>query len=87
MQTLDEAGFSNIRIFDDANYADRQALPAALLEGADPLPAKIKGYDLNGTPFGIPSREILDRAIGYNWIAVGTKQYLGTEEKARQIPR
>lgn len=73
-EVLKKAGFDDIRIYDDANYPGKKRLPEDLLNSVDTLPAKVMGYSHTGSPLRIPSKEILDRAIGYNWIAVGIKK-------------
>ncbi|OQY11025.1 MAG: hypothetical protein B6I30_07800 [Desulfobacteraceae bacterium 4572_187] len=72
-QLLNRAGFSNIQIYDDANYPGKDALPDEILYGVETLPAKALGYDHPGAPLGLPPKDVLDQNIGYNWIAVATK--------------
>ena len=73
-EILDKSGFTDIQIYDDANYPGKETLPEKLLNNVDSLPARVKGYHHDGFPLRIPSKEILDRGIGYNWIAIGTKK-------------
>ena len=72
-QLLTQAGFSDIQIYDDANYPGKDALPDEILYGVETLPAKALGYDHPGAPLGLPPKDVLDQNIGYNWIAVATK--------------
>lgn len=44
------------------------------LYGVETLPSQALGHDHDGKPIRLPPREELDRNIGYNWIAVATKQ-------------
>lgn len=71
MQT--QAGFTDIQIYDDSNYPDKEDLPDDLVHGVDTLPSAALEYEHPGKPINLPSRDILDKTIGYNWIAVATK--------------
>jgi hypothetical protein len=73
-EVLDKSGFKDIQIYDDANYPEKEKIPKNLLYSVDSLPAKVKGLNNNGVPLILPLKEMLDRGIGYNWIAVGTKE-------------
>ena len=70
---LSKAGFRDISIYDDANYPGRDTIPDEILFGIDPLPSEAMGYDLSRKPLNLPNKEILDKKIGYNWIAVAAK--------------
>jgi hypothetical protein len=72
-QLLRNAGFSDIQIYDDANYPGKKDLPDEVLYGVETLPAQALGHDHDGKPLGLPPRDVLDQNIGYNWIAVATK--------------
>jgi len=72
-QLLTQAGFSDIQIYDDANYPGKDDLPDDVLYGVETLPSQALGHDHNGKPMSLPSKEVLDQNIGYNWIAVATK--------------
>jgi len=72
-QLLSNAGFSDIQIYDDANYPGKEDLPEEVLYGVETLPAQALGHDHDGKPIRLPSREVLDQNIGYNWNAVATK--------------
>jgi hypothetical protein len=67
------AGVSDIQIYDDANYLGKDNLPNDVLYGIETLPSQALGHDHNGKPMSLPSTEVLDQNIGYNWIAVATK--------------
>lgn len=69
---LDNAGFKDIQIYDDANYPGKEKLSENILYSVDSLPAKVKGFN-QISPLRIPQKDTLDRGIGYNWIAIGTK--------------
>lgn len=68
-----DAGFSCIEMYSDTQYPGKEALPDAILYGVDALPARAIGLPHPEIPLNLPSREILDRGIAYNWIAVATK--------------
>jgi hypothetical protein len=68
-----DAGFKEIQIYDDANYPQRDSLPEEILYSVENLPAKAKGITTNGKPLSLPPEEILDRKIGYNWLAIARK--------------
>lgn len=70
---LRETGFHHIEIFSDTEFPDKKELPEEILFGVDTLPAKARGYFHSGKPLNLPPKEILDRGIAYNWIAVATK--------------
>lgn len=72
-QLLTRAGFSDIQIYDDANYPGKDDLPDDVLYGVETLPSQALGHDHNSKPMSLPSKEVLDENIGYNWIAVATK--------------
>jgi hypothetical protein len=76
---LFSAGFSSVDIYDDANYPGKEELDRDIYLGkvdiVDRLPSQVF-YKDKGRPsaeLDIPSRETLDRRIGYNWIAVAKK--------------
>ena len=71
---LREAGFDQIEIYSDTDYPGKAAIPDEILYGVDALPAKALGYPHQEKPLNLPPREILDRGIAYNWIAVATKK-------------
>jgi hypothetical protein len=71
---LTSAGFTDIQIYDDSNYPGKENLPDELLYGVETLPSHSMGHDHDGKPLSLPPKEELDRNIGYNWIAVATKQ-------------
>jgi hypothetical protein len=72
-QLLSNAGFSDIQIYDDANYPGKEGVPDEILYGVETLPSQALCHDHNGKPIRLPPREVLDRNVGYNWIAVATK--------------
>ena len=69
-----KAGFSEVSIYDDANYPGREALPDTILHGIDPLPSRVANGAKQPVPLALPRSEILSRRIGYNWIAVARKK-------------
>ena len=71
--TLERAGFSKVQIYDDSNYPGKEELSEEILYGCDTLPARALDRDTSGTPVSLPARDVLDKGIGYNWIAVATK--------------
>jgi hypothetical protein len=73
-QILRDAGFDEIEIYSDTEYPGKAALPDEILYGVDSLPAKALGYPHSEMPLNLPPREILERGIAYNWIAVATKK-------------
>ncbi|MDZ7700095.1 MAG: hypothetical protein U5R49_25270 [Deltaproteobacteria bacterium] len=72
-QLLSNAGFSDIRIYDDSNYPGKEDLPEEVLYGVETLPSQALGHDHNGKPIRLPPKDVLNQNIGYNWIAVATK--------------
>ncbi|MDZ7700102.1 MAG: hypothetical protein U5R49_25305 [Deltaproteobacteria bacterium] len=70
---LTNAGFSDIEIYDDANYPGKEDLPDDILYGVETLPSHAMGYEHDGKPLSLPPKDVLDQNIGYNWIAVATK--------------
>jgi len=70
---LREAGFHHIEIFSDTEFPGKKELREEILFGIDTLPAKARGYYHSGKPLNLPPKEILERGIAYNWIAVATK--------------
>ncbi len=71
---LRDAGFKDIEIYSDTEYPGKSALPGEILYGVDSLPAKALGYAQLEKPLNLPSKEVLERGIAYNWIAVATKK-------------
>lgn len=67
---LRRSKFSEIEIFDDANFSGRDTMPEGILYGIDPLPAVAFGQANSSKPLGLPARDILEKRTGYNWIAV-----------------
>jgi len=70
---LDRAGFRDIRIYDDASFPGRETAGDDLLMSIDNLPAVAMGKDTSEGPLNLPAKGILDKKIGFNWIAVATK--------------
>ena len=70
---LSRAGFQDIMIYDDANFPGRETAEDNLLMSIDNLPAIAMGKDGLKGPLKLPAKEVLDRKIGFNWIAVATK--------------
>jgi len=70
---LNRTGFRDIRVYDDANFPGRETADDDLLKSIDKLPAVAMGKDTSKGPLNLPAKEILDRKIGFNWIAVATK--------------
>jgi hypothetical protein len=70
---LSEAGFKEIQIYDDANYPGRETLPQNILHSVEELPAQAKRFKSNTQPISLPPKEIFDRGIGYNWLAIAKK--------------
>lgn len=70
---LTQAGFSDIHIYDDANYPGKDDLPNDVIYGVKTMPSQALGHDHDGKPMGLLSKEVLDQNIGYNWIAVATQ--------------
>lgn len=70
---LAQAGFSEIQIYDDANYPGKDELPDHVLYGVETLPSEALGHGHHAKPLKLPPREVLKQNIGYNWIAVATK--------------
>jgi len=73
---LTDSGFQSFKIHSDADFPGKESLAPEVRYGVDTLPAVVEGHPVNG-PLRLPPQEILDRGIGYNWIAVATK----TDEK------
>ena len=73
LSLLAEAGFRDVALYDDANYPGVDELPDAVRYGVETLPAEAQGRAHSGKPIALPPREVLDRRIGYNWLAVATK--------------
>ena len=48
IQLLTEAGFSDIQIYDDANYPGKDDLPDDVLYGVEPLPSQALPNNLCG---------------------------------------
>jgi hypothetical protein len=69
---LTDSGFQSFEIHSDAEFPGKESLAAEIRYGVDTLPALVEGHPVNG-PLRLPPQEILDRGIGYNWIAVATK--------------
>ena len=72
LNLLANAGFSDVRIYDDSNYPGKEGLPNDVLYGVDTLPARALGYEHSGKPINLPPQDLAGN-IGYNWIAVATK--------------
>jgi hypothetical protein len=70
---LEDAGFRNVKLYDDANMPGLVDLPENIRFGVETLPADAQGRAHSGKPISLPPREILDRKIGYNWLAVAIK--------------
>jgi len=70
---LTDSGFQSFKIHSDAEFPGRESLAGEIRYGVDTLPAAVEGHPING-PLHIPPKEILARGIGYNWIAVATKE-------------
>jgi SAM-dependent methyltransferase len=70
---LNRAGFRDIRVYDDTNFPGRETAEDNLLMSIDNLPAIAMGKDGLKGPLNLPSREVLDQRIGFNWIAVAMK--------------
>jgi hypothetical protein len=72
-EIIDAAGFKRIEIYTDADFPGKESMPAEILYGIDNLPATVLNHAHCRQPLSLPSKEILDRKVGYNWIAVATK--------------
>jgi hypothetical protein len=70
---LSDVEFTDINIYDDANFPHRDNLPEEIWNSIDDLPAIARGYHTTGKPLTLPSPKTLDRRIGYNWLAIATK--------------
>jgi hypothetical protein len=71
---LKSAGFNEINIYDDANYPCRRFIPEDILYGVDCLPSISTGLkEKDYKPMNLPSKEIVEQKIGYNWIAIAKK--------------
>lgn len=70
---LREAGFNDIEIYSDTDFPGKNRLPDEILFGVDSLPAKALGYAHPEKPLNLPPKDVLDRGMAYNWIAVATK--------------
>ena len=71
-ELLEGAGFADVEIYHDGQYAGKDQLGADRLHGVDPLPAAVCGYDIVGSPV-LPDMTTLSANSGYNWIAVAHK--------------
>ena len=69
---LTDSGFPCFEIHSDTDYPGRELLPDEIKFGIDTLPTIVEGRPVNG-PLRLPPRDVLDRGIGYNWIAVAAK--------------
>jgi hypothetical protein len=70
---LSKARFKHIAIYDDSNYPGIENLDENILYGIDTLPTEAMGRHPSYGPIALPSREQLNKRIGYNWLAVITK--------------
>jgi len=70
---LRNIGLVDIKIFDDDNYPGREKLPDSALYGVDPIPGIVAGCGPAKEPYILPRKEVLERRIGYNWIAIGMR--------------
>ena len=66
---LTSAGFTDMEVFDDANYPRREEAEKHLPERVDALPAEVEGKSLL-SPVTLPNESILSGNRGYNWIAI-----------------
>ncbi|MDZ7700106.1 MAG: hypothetical protein U5R49_25325 [Deltaproteobacteria bacterium] len=70
---LEKAGFTQVQLFDDAEYPGRTALlKKGLLTSVDTLPSEVMGHGSPTVPLALPPPE--ERAIGFNHIAVAVKE-------------
>lgn len=71
--TFYQAGFREIRVYDDADYPGKDRLSEERLNRFEELPARVLGLKPLKEKYTIPPKHILNRTIGYNWIAIGKK--------------
>ncbi|MBN1829796.1 MAG: hypothetical protein JW884_11710 [Deltaproteobacteria bacterium] len=70
---LTQAGFHRIEIYGDNNYPGIDTMPDTIRNGVDTLPSEVMGFPHYGSPLQLPSEEVAQKRISYNWIAVATK--------------
>ena len=74
---ITNAGLNVQHIYDDANFPGREDIEEEIRSGIDTLveealfPGKPNPYK---SFFDFPPREVLDKKIGYNWLAIGLKE-------------
>ena len=78
MRLLRAAGFARIELYDDANFPGRDGLPPETLKSVDTLPASVYSTKAHRRPLALPSSPILERRLGYNWLAVARKSAAST---------
>ena len=68
---LKDAGYKDIKVYDDANFPGRDSIEYKMISEVDCLPSIALGLkEKEYKPLKLPSKDILNKKIGYNWIAV-----------------
>jgi|GEM_PF-1818273 len=71
---MKKSGFTDIKVYDDANFPGRMQIENKMLNEVDCLPSIALGYkQAYYPPVNLPAKTTLERKVGYNWISVGTK--------------
>jgi hypothetical protein len=71
--TLTQAGFRDVEVYDDANYPGKENLSENSLLELESIPAQALGLTSTRDFYSLPPKAILDKNIGYNWLAIGKK--------------
>lgn len=67
------AGFRDVKIYDDSNFEGRDSMDNASLYSVERLPAMAMGSHEPYEPLRLPPEQVLEKRVGYNWIAIGTR--------------
>src|SRR5665647_2333495 len=66
---MKKSGFTDIKVYDDANFPGRMQIENKMLNEVDCLPAIALGYkQACYPPVNLPTKTTLKRKVGYNWI-------------------
>lgn len=72
LDLLNQAGFTQVQLFDDAEYPGKSSLlKKGLLTSVDTLPSEVMGRRPLNVPLALPEEK--EREIGFNHIAVAVK--------------